>query len=282
MRHTRAFAVLLTAIFAMIAPATQAQDKPASPPTTATSTAPAADPDIDPAAVEILKKMTDYLSKATNLRIDVSDSIDIMNDEGAMIQYNHERTLLLSRPDKLAAVVEGDLRHDAIFYDGKKLTVWNPTANVYAQIDAPPTVDELLTALREKYGIELPGADIIRSNLQDVVKGAALSIRYIGLHNTGGVSSHHVLVAGPKADWQLWIDAGDKPVLRKIVIQYRERPGRPQCTLIFKSIEVLDTLAPESFMFEPPVSAEKIPFHPLSAKEQAKAASAKEGANEKK
>lgn len=281
MRRLLRLMTTLAAGFMLLAAAAQAQVKAPEAPASAT---PAAEPAIEPAAAKVLKAMSDYLTNAPHLRLDVSDTMDIMNDDGAMIQYGHERTILVSRPDKLQSIVEGDLRHDAVFYDGKKLTVWNPSENVYAQLDTPPTIQETLAMIREKYGLELPASDIVVPNIYEQIEKVALEGRYVGLHSVDGHPCHHILLAGPRADWQLWIDAGDKPVPRKIVISYRERPGHPQCTLHFKSVEAPATLAPETFMFEPPAGAEKVPFHPLDAKAAAQKAGdkAKEKTDETK
>jgi len=59
-------------------------------------------------------------------------------------------------------------------------------------------------------------------------------------------------------EWQIWIDAGDTPLPRKLVISYVQEPGEPQYSATMRRWN-LESKVPEGlFTFEAPEGAQKI------------------------
>jgi hypothetical protein len=76
--------------------------------------------------------------------------------------------------------------------------------------------------------------------------------------------NHYAFRQG-KADWQIWIMAGSKPLPRKLVITSRIDEARPQ------SVSMIDwnlkpTFKDTVFKFTPPKGATKIEILPVKAK----------------
>ena len=61
--------------------------------------------------------------------------------------------MIVSRPNKLHAERKGDLIDQTFYYDGKTLTLYNPSDKVYATEPAPGTIEELLDYARESLGL---------------------------------------------------------------------------------------------------------------------------------
>ena len=76
---------------------------------------------------------------------------------------------------------------------------------------------------------------------------------------------------------QLWIEASDKPVLRKIVVTYKDVEYSPQWTAYLTDWNLAPQLADSLFAFSPPQGAEKIDFLPME-----KAEASEEGQGEPK
>ncbi len=82
--------------------------------------------------------------------------------------------------------------------------------------------------------------------------------RYLGLHQAAGVACHHLAFSQPTIEWQIWIDAGDKPLPRKLVISYVQEPGEPQYSAVIRRWN-LESKVPEGlFTFEAPEGARRI------------------------
>ena len=88
--------------------------------------------------------------------------------------------------------------------------------------------------------------------------GNALFGMYVGIHEVDGVRSHHVAFANDWLEWQLWIDAENDPLPRKIVINYKNEPGEPQYTAVLRAWNLSPDLPEGLFEFEPPDGATRM------------------------
>ena len=73
------------------------------------------------------------------------------------------------------------------------------------------------------------------------------------------VTCEHYAFRQPGLDWQVWVQLGDHPMPRKLVLTTTTDPARPQHTSVLKW-----NLAPSydaaAFVFDPPPDAHKIVF----------------------
>ena len=128
---------------------------------------------------------------------------------------------------------------------------------------APGTIDETMDMLVDKYGVTTPLADLLSNDLFSVLMKNVKTCRYLGIHYTEGIKCHHIAATQNNIDWQIWVDAGDVPQLRKIVITYKQKPGAPQYTAVIKSINEVSQFPENTFTFKAPEGAKKISFLPV-------------------
>ena len=140
----------------------------------------------------------------------------------------------LSRPDKLRATRTGGYRDVEIVFDGKMLTVSNKDGKDYAQIEVTGTAEELIDVLREKHGVVAPGADLLLTNVFNVMMTDVIEAAVIGKGVIDGVECDHLAFRNVETDWQIWIEAGAKPIPRKYVITSKGIAEAPQYTLRIK------------------------------------------------
>jgi hypothetical protein len=106
---------------------------------------------VDPAATEILQRMTDYLGSLQQFSVHTENDLEDLLESGQRVDYDVSATVTVSRPNKLRADRKGDLVRQVFYYDGKTLTLYDPGANVYATEPAPETFGELASAtVRQK------------------------------------------------------------------------------------------------------------------------------------
>ena len=162
----------------------------------------------------------------------------------------------MSRPDKLRATRTGGYRDVEIVFDGKMLTVNNKDGKDYAQIEATGTAEELIDVLREKHGVVAPGADLLLTNVFNVMMADVVEAAVIGKGVIDGVECDHLAFRNVETDWQIWIEAGAKPIPRKYVITSKGIGEAPQYTLRIK--EWKTDVPADAFAFKPDPSAKKI------------------------
>lgn len=235
-------ALLATAAYAQPAPA------PAAP-------AGAADSDIDPDAIEALKRMSAYLGTQTSFELKSSGAFDLVLDDGQRLQFGDNATFKVRRPNGFVIERVGDYKDRRFTYDGKQLTVSSPRTAYYAQVEAPPTIRETLVLAADRYGIELPLTDLFRWS--EPGGGRADDIQealYVGPALIDGTRTDHYAFREAEVDWQIWIAQGDSPVPRKIVITDRTDPSSPQYTATL-SWNFRPAFDAQTFAFQAPAGA---------------------------
>jgi hypothetical protein len=209
-------------------------------------------------AKSILKSMSDYVSGQKTIEFTFDSDIEVITPLLEKIQFTNSGDVLLSRPDKLRAHRVGGYADVGLFFDGKTVSVLGKNINGYAQFDAPGTLDQLFEALRSGHGVALPGADILLSNPYDALVAGVKEAKHIGGGVIDGVECEHLAFRNFDTDWQLWVEAGNRPIPRKLVITSKTLNGAPQYTVRVKSWKTGVTPARDAFAFTPPAGAEKL------------------------
>jgi hypothetical protein len=94
----------------------------------------------------------------------------------------------------------------------------------------------------------------------DDVSAVVESSSYLGVHDVNGVPSHHILLRGAEIDLQLWIDADDMPLLRKMVVTFNTIEGAPQQVLTFSDWDLDPRISRRAFRATLPHDAIKTDF----------------------
>ena len=98
-------------------------------------------PTVDPAATQILQKMTDYLGSMKQFSVHTQNTLEDVLESGHRVDLDVSASVIVSRPNRLRAERRGDLIDQIFYYDGKTLTLYNPADKVYATEPAPGTIE---------------------------------------------------------------------------------------------------------------------------------------------
>jgi hypothetical protein len=213
-------------------------------------------------AEKLLKGMADYVASQKTLAVTFDSDIEVITSHLQKIQFTSSGQVQLSRPDKLRATRTGGYRDVEIVFDGKMLTVNNKDGKDYAQIEAAGTAEDLIDVLREKHGVVAPGADLLLSNVFDVLMADVVEATLIGKGVIDGVECDHLAFRNVETDWQIWIESGAKPIPRKYVITSKGIGEAPQYTLRIKDWKT--DVPADAFAFKPDPSFKKIALGDLS------------------
>lgn len=214
---------------------------------------------VEPKARELLQRMSAVLKEAKALRFHVESTYDEVGGREQKIQFASSADVAVRRPDRLFAVRRGDAINSRLYYDGKTLSLLEPTLNVYVQFPAPQTIDAAMDHAAEQFGITAPATDLVFSDPGATLLANVVTGEYVGEHYVGPTKCHHLAFTQEAIDWQIWIDAGAKPLPLKLVITYRTEPLAPQFTSVFSQWEFPSTIADKTFQFVPPAKAKRIP-----------------------
>jgi hypothetical protein len=213
--------------------------------------------DIDPDAIDAVKKMAAYLHTLKSYQIIDDVTQDDVLEDGLIVQSTSKVDYLLARPNRMRIEVTSDERHRLYLYDGKNFTVWARLVNYYATVPAPPTIGELFEKVTDKYDIELPLYDLYNWGNKDEDINKIKTAIDVGPSAVNGVTCEHYAFHQEGVDWQIWIQLGEFPLPRKLVITTLTDDARPQ-----HSDTLTWNLAPSfndgAFAFDPPPDAKHV------------------------
>lgn len=213
-------------------------------------------PLVDPQADAILRRMSEYVSTLKEFSITAEATYDEVPEPGVQkLQFSRSLRVDVRRPDRLRSVVQGDDVNRAVWYDGRELDILDVARNVYCRVKTPPTIDATLEELQTRYGLSVPLADLLFTDAWEGMKRNVRTARYVGLHRVGTHDCHHLAFTQQNIDWQIWIDAGDHPFPRKLVIAHKNEPEWPQYCAVLHTWDISPRFADDHFRFAPPAGA---------------------------
>jgi hypothetical protein len=225
--------------------------KPAAPPPAATNS------DIEPAAMTALNKMGAYLRSLKAYQVNAVSGTDDVTEDGQLIENDAVTDVLSQPPNRLRVEITTDSMHRLYFYNGKVFTVWAELAGYYATVPAPPTTGELADALQEKFGIDLPLVDLFLWGTPKAATNKITAGFDAGPSQVGGVTCEQYVFRQEGMDWQVWIQNGDYPLPRKLVLTTTTDSARPRYSAVL-TWNLAPSFNAAAFVFDPPKDAHKI------------------------
>jgi hypothetical protein len=168
------------------------------------------------------------------------------------------------RPDGVQMEVHSPKRSRGFWYDGKSLTLLNRVENLYGTVPVPNTIDKVLDAANDKFGINFPLEDLLVNDPYASASAAIKGGAYFGKVDILGTPCQHIAFSTDRVDWQLWIEDGPNPLPRKLVITYKLEETAPQYTAIFSDWNFTSVAPDETFAFTPPQGSAKIEILPAT------------------
>jgi hypothetical protein len=215
-----------------------------------------------PHAEDVLRAMSSYLAKQKAFSYHAEVEFDQLLPKGPKIRLSGAVDVAVARPGSLFVDYRDDLSDRVVWFENGRTTLFDPVAGTYAQISGPKDIDGMVTKLEKEYGASLPLGELAESDPVKVLTRGVDLAHYVGVHNVEGVHCHHVVLQRKDLDLQVFVEVGEKPLVRKLVFEYPERVGRPQYTA---SITEWSFEAPKSELFAPkvPKEAAKVDFLPI-------------------
>ena len=221
---------------------------------------------IDPAATRLLKAATDFLAGQKQFSVETRNTLEVVLTSGQKIQFGNAARMSVQRPDRMRAERTGDLVDQVFYYDGKSLTLHNPAEKVYATTAAPGTLEAMLDFARTSLDIVAPAGDLVYRNAYEILMSDVTQGFIVGKGIVEGVRCDHLAFRAPHVDWQIWIQEGKEPLIRKLVITTRDMANAPQFSVVATRWNLRPQLTDKSFAFSPPTGARRIDFLPMGRK----------------
>jgi hypothetical protein len=215
--------------------------------------------DIDPQALDALKRMSDFYGSLSEFGLHEEITREQVINGDLKVQKNSTAEVLARRPDHLkAVVVADDDKSHAFYFDGKTFTLYMPAKNYFAQADLPGTTIAALDTVESRYGVEFPTPDFLHmASGEDFTHGLSAA-GFVGKSHVGDTECDHYAYRSADVDYQVWI-ANGQPLPLKLVVTSKKIPAAPEYTAVM-TWDLKPKIDDASFVFSPPQGATKIPF----------------------
>jgi hypothetical protein len=237
--------------------------------TSAAGAPPAATNAAAPAVAEqanlLLGQMAEYIGSAQQFTFHADITFDHVLPSGQKLQFSAVEEVALQRPGRLYVEWAGDLGNRQFWYDGKTVTLYDPSTPFYASEAAPAELDRMLDELLPQLNFSPPLADLMYSNPYQKVRDGIQYGFDLGMNQVNGRSCRTLAFVEKDIDWQIWIDAGPQLVPCKLVITYKSLALQPQFSAVFTDWDFDPRIAAPVFTAQLPAGAQKIPFQTVAA-----------------
>ncbi|MBP6747407.1 redoxin domain-containing protein [bacterium] len=229
----------------------------------------AIDTKIDAKVDQLLKKMSDFYAGLKSFKTVLQYQMSVR--QGA--EKDERKTafkIFVQRPNKLAITIDGSDRDryngSEVRMDGDNRYLYNPRAG-YIKDKATSTFFESFRDREFFYatGFNFGGLNALECLLAEDpyqfmqkvygITGGSL----IGKETIDGVECEHIKVEAPKMAWDMWIESGKTPWLRRISPALGKMMGDQNISIVFDYTQLADTkIAASEFKFTPPTAAKEI------------------------
>lgn len=211
-----------------------------------------------------LEHMAEFLAELPSFSYTVHGGYDVLQPDGRKIEFLENRKMAVQRPDHIRAdMVHGDGTEMVFLCNGKELTLYNKADNVIATTESVGGIDAAIELATGKLGLRVPLALLLSSTLPDQLRSKVQSSDVVETGSLNGVKCVHVAARGKEVDLQVWIEEGDQPLPRRVVITYRNEKGMPQYWADLSDWKIRPEMSPKTFSLDVPKDVERMEFEPV-------------------
>lgn len=214
-----------------------------------------------------IRKMSATLGAATAFQFEADVLSDVPGPGGQMIQYGRHATVLIRRPGELKAIVQGERENFIVTIGNQKFSIIDPSRKVYATAVVPENLDQSLPVVNEKKLFATPLANFLLSNPYGTFLTQAQSSERIGTSIIDGVTCDHVAIRQNDTDIQLWLEANEQSLPRRLNIIYKKQPSMPHLSATMSKWNLNPIFDDKTFTFQPPADGFVRPVeevHPMN------------------
>ncbi|MFT7459965.1 MAG: hypothetical protein ACI909_002653 [Planctomycetota bacterium] len=218
---------------------------------------------IEPQAVAALEKMAAYFRVLKTFQVAVETTDEDVLEDGQKIQYASHFDVLVQFPNKARVDKSNDYVDRLTLYDGETFTLFAKRLNFYSTVPAPASIAELVSLLESKFDYRVPLANLVHWAEPGWEPTGITGAMDLGPSVVSGVTCQHYAFRQANIDWQIWIQKGDFPLPRKIVITTLTDDARPQHTASYKW-NLAPSFSEDSFKMNPNTDASRVVLMDLS------------------
>jgi hypothetical protein len=217
---------------------------------------------VAPRAERVLASACEYLAQTPYFGLTAEIWREHVTASGQKLQFSRTVTMEVKRPNRLHMEISSPHSQRGFWYDGKSLTILDRQPSLFSMAPMPGHLDAMIDKAHDDMGIDLPLIDLAVSDPYKNATAKVLTGAYYGLSPVLGVDCHHLAFTQDNVDWQIWVQDGPQPLIRKFVITHKDDPESPEFTALITGWNLTERIADSDFVFEPPRGATQVEMRP--------------------
>ncbi len=206
-------------------------------------------------------RMAHRIAGAQQFQTTVRMGFDVLQEWGQKIEFGERHRITVARPDRLRAdILKSSGKEGMVLFDGQKITVYNSAQAVFAQVEKPGDIDEVLVFFLRDLEMRLPLALMFRSDFPTEMNKRLEELDIVEISAVTDPPCVHLAGRTDEIDFEVWIPETGDPLPVRITITYREEEGQPKFWADFENWDMTPRITDMDFTFTPPEGVERIPF----------------------
>lgn len=228
---------------------------------------------------DLLRKMTTFYTYLESYSTRARSTTTVVG-EGLRAEMTADYDIALQRPHRAALVFRKGFNGLSSVSDGRTVVTYVAFLKQYVETPASGALEDVLRVeVAGALGAATPGAllgDLAgQESFQNVTEGITAS-RWVGSESVDGAPCQRVSFTRADGEWDLWIQEGDKPLLRRALLRLASEGGEvpmlgPLSSLgesrvtmqsDYSDWQLNPALAADRFAFTPPPGSQRMDLGP--------------------
>jgi hypothetical protein len=181
------------------------------------------------------------------------------NHNGELLHIAHSFKVTVRRPDRLLVVGTGDDGPRKLIFDGQTAMLVLDDGKRYASLPVPGTIEGMMHVIIGHFGVDFPLADFLMDAPDKAFLTGITAGREVNTVTIDGVLCRHLVFSQPPGiELELWLEANDKSLPRRLIVTYRLLPGEPNFVAEMSDWDFTVQPSDADFKWQPPEGAEQM------------------------
>ena len=172
----------------------RAPEAPPAPPT-----------ELEPAAADLLRKVSQDLGALSTFQFETSTTRERVHYNGEKETQSFVQRVVVRRPNAFSLHRDLDGVAQVALYDGENVTFRNDNEKVWGRVGAPDNLNDTLEFLADALRVPVSMGDLFLSDPYSAFVGEQTLGRVVGTEDIGGRSCRHATFVDPVLDFEIWV-----------------------------------------------------------------------------
>ncbi len=199
---------------------------------------------VSPAALEVIRSMSDYLDGLKSFRMSLDEIIVYSGGKG---ERRISQNYIVQRPDKIKIKSTGKNIDSELIFNGENLVINNFKTKKNVKLEIPGSIDNLINTFKQKKEYVVPVADLIHSDLYSAINSKITEAKFVGTVRMDNKQCKAVDCMSGNIRVRIWVTAVGNPIPVRIILDYPANSPVTRYAVKINNIRAIDNIDDATF-----------------------------------